>query len=344
MKEYQELTRIIPRLKDLVKHKVTVMPDFFIDYIVTINMELKKFYELLNKVAQGGGGNLTVRGEIVRGGNAANTASALASLGVNVYLIVVTSRLGKVLLEYFTNGLPVNLDHVKISEQESKTVALELYFNSRRVNIMLSDPGSLKCFETSLLSDEDIRVIDQSEIIGVFNWNLNECSNNLIKELRKLTSKPLFLDTSDPRVVSMDRINELLRILANGVVDYLSLNENEVMFYASKLGYNTNDPLRAARYLYNMINVRKLYVHTPSLVAVLPEDIVVKTLEVKPVRVTGAGDTWNAGIIAGLLLNLNTRDQLMLANALAACYITRVDGKHCKLEDLIKFIEVISRS
>ena len=339
MKEYQELARIIPRLKDLVEHRVTVMPDFFIDYIVTINVELKKFYELLNKVAQGGGGNLTVRGEIVRGGNAANIASALASLGVNVYLIVVTSRLGKVLLEYFMNGLPVNLDHVKISEQESKTIALELYFNSRKVNIMLSDPGSLKCFETSLLSDEDIRVIDQSEIIGVFNWNLNECSNNLIKELRELTSRPLFLDTSDPRVASMDRVNELLKILMNGVVDYLSLNENEIIFYANKLGYSTNDPLRAARYLYNMINVRRLYVHTPSLVAVFPDDIVVKTLEIKPIRVTGAGDTWNAGIIAGLLLNLNTRDQLILANTLAACYITRVNGKHCKLKDLIKFIE-----
>ena len=341
MKEYQDLARIIPRLKDLVKHRVTVMPDFFIDYIVAINEELKEFCELLNKVAQGGGGNLTVHGEIVRGGNATNTASALASLGVNVYLIVVTSRLGKTLLEYFMDGLPVNLDHVKISERESKTVALELYFNNRKVNIMLSDPGSLKCFETSLLSDEDIRVIDQSEIIGVFNWNLNECSNNLIKELRELTSRPLLLDTGDPRVANINRVDELLRMLINGVVDYLSLNENEVIFYASKLGYSANDPLRAARYLYNMINVRRLYVHTPSLVAAFPDDIVVKTLEIKPIRVTGAGDTWNAGIIAGLLLDLNAKEQLVLANILAACYITRVDGKHCKLEDLIKFIEAI---
>jgi len=334
---YRILHIVLERLDRASEHSVTLMPDFFIDRIVVLEKELEEVFNLFLKVASGGGGNIIVREEIIRGGNAANTASALAALGVKVNLIVITSSLGKALLEYFMQGLPVNLNHVKTVGQESKTVALEAYYKGKKVNIMLSDPGSLECFDTTLFTEDDIRAIKETEVVGVFNWNMNKCSNKLLRELRKLVDKPLFLDTSDPRVASMDRVKELLRILSHGLIDYLSVNENEALFYARMLGYNGEDVLNAAKHLYNNISTKRLYLHTPKYTAVFPDEIVVETLRVKPVKVTGAGDTWNAGIIAGILLDLRPLEQLVLANSLAACYITRPGGKHCNLNELVEY-------
>lgn len=338
---YRALRIALDRLNRAGEHSVTLMPDFFIDRIVVLEKELEEVFDVFIRVASGGGGNIVVREEIIRGGNATNTASALAALGVKVSLVVVTSSLGRALLEYFMQGLPVNLDHVKIVDRESKTVALEVYYRGEKVNIMLSDPGGLECFDTTLLTDDDVKAIRETELIGVFNWNMNKCSNKLLRELRGLADKPLFLDTSDPRVAGMDRVRELLRILSHGIVDYLSVNENEALFYARTLGYNSEDPLNAAKYLYSNISVRKLYLHTPRYTSVFPDEVVVETPRVKPVKVTGAGDTWNAGIIVGVLLGLRPVEQLVLANILAACYITRPGGKHCSLNELVEYAKAV---
>ncbi len=332
------IERISNRLLDASKHVVTLMPDFFIDRIVVFEGDFKEFVDVLRSVAERGGGNYIVREEIVRGGNATNTASAIASIGVKVNLIVVTSELGKLLLSYFMRDLPVNLNHVKVAGSESKTVALEFSYRGRKVNVMLSDPGSLRCFDLSMLNEEDIESIEASDIVGVFNWNQNDCSNKLLRELRENTSRPLFLDTSDPRIASSSKVLELIGMLKEGIVDYLSLNENEALYYASKLGYNVNDPVKAAKHLSRELNVRNIYLHTPKITAVFPQEVIVETMPIKPLRVTGAGDTWNAGVIAGIILGLSPLEQLVLANTMSACYLTRKEPRHCTVKEVLDFV------
>ncbi len=331
------MERIASRLMDAGKHVVTLMPDFFIDRIVVFEGDFNELVGVLRDVAERGGGNYIVREEIARGGNAANTASAIASIGVKVNLIVVTSELGKHLLLYFMKNLPVNLDHVKVTESESKTVALEFYYKGKKVNVMLSDPGSLKCFDLSMLSREDIESIEASDLVGVFNWNQNDCSNKLLRELRENTSRPLFLDTSDPRIASTSKVLELVEMLKKGIVDYLSLNENEAVYYASKLGYSIDDPLKAAKYLSRELGVKNIYLHTPRITAVFPQEVIVETIPIKPLRVTGAGDTWNAGIIAGIVLDLSPLEQLVLANTMSACYLTNKEPRHCTVKEILHF-------
>ncbi len=331
------IDNVAGRLMDASKHVVTLMPDFFIDRIVVFEGSFDELVSVLRDVAERGGGNYIVREEISRGGNAANTASAIASIGVRVNLIVVTSELGKLLLSYFMKDLPVSLDHVKVAESESKTVALEFHYKGRKVNVMLSDPGSLKCFDLSMLSREDIESIEASNLVGVFNWNQNDCSNKLLRELRENTSKPLFLDTSDPRIAGSNKVLELVEMLKKGVVDYLSLNENEAVYYANRLGYSTDDPVKAAKYLSRELGVKNIYLHTPKITAVFPQEVIIKTIPIKPLRVTGAGDTWNAGIIAGIILGLNPLEQLVLANTMSACYLVNKEPRHCTIREILQF-------
>ncbi len=340
------IDNILPRLKDLEKHTVTVLPDFFIDRIVVTNRSLNQLVREFKEVAERKGGNiLGVREEIIRGGNAANTASALGALGVRVYPILITGALGRALLEYFLRDLPVDLSYVKTWGRESMTVALETSYRGEKVNIMISDPGSLECFSIEHLEEKDFELLGKVELIGFFNWAQNKCASKLLKGIRERVNTPLFLDTSDPRVADMDKITELIGLLEKGYVDYISLNENEAVFYAETLGYKTSsdslvrEAYRAAKYLSTRLSVEKILLHTTRYTAVFPSEETIGTLKVEPLRVTGAGDAWNAGAIAGILLGLKDRETLLLANTVASCYITRIDGKHCNISQLSSFLK-----
>ena len=339
------LENLLDKLGELAGHSVSVLPDFFIDRIVVTNRVFSELVEDLRRVAERKGGNIVgVREEIIRGGNAANTASALGALGVRVYPILITGRLGRALLEYFLTGMPVDLSYVKTWGRESMTVALETIYNGERVNIMISDSGSLECFSIEHLEERDFELLERVELVGFFNWAQNKCANKLLKGIREHVKTPLFLDTSDPRIVDNRRVSELIDLLMKGYVDYLSLNENEAVFYAEKLGYKScgkrlvEEAYSAAKYLSEYLSVEKIFLHTTRYTAVFPSGEIASVFKVEPVRVTGAGDTWNAGVMAGILLGLKDYEKIVLANSVAACYITRVDGRHCGVEELREFL------
>ncbi len=335
------IDKILPRLKNLDKHHVSVLPDFFIDRIVVTNRSLEELVREFEEVARRKGGNiLGVKEEIIRGGNAANTASALGALGVRVYPILITGPLGRALLEYFLRYLPIDLSYVKTWGRESMTVALETSYRGEKVNIMISDSGNLECFSIEHLEDKDFELLEKVELIGFFNWAQNKCANKLLKGIREQVDTPLFLDTSDPRVVEMKRVDELLGLLKKEYVDFISLNENEAVFYAQKLGYKPaensllEEAYNAAKYVFENLGVRKVFLHTTKYTAVFPSGEKVDTLRIEPVRVTGAGDSWNAGVIAGILIGLEDKEKLLLANAVAACYISSIEGKHCSIDQI----------
>ncbi len=339
------LENLLDKLGELANHSVSVLPDFFIDRIVVTNRSFSELVEDLRRVAERKGGNIVgVREEIIRGGNATNTASALGALGVRVYPILITGRLGKALLEYFLTGMPVDLSYVKTWGRESMTVALETSYNGEKVNIMISDSGSLECFSIEHLEERDFELLERVELVGFFNWAQNKCANKLLRGIRERVKTPLFLDTSDPRIADSRRVSELIDTLMKGYVDYLSLNENEAVFYAEKLGYKprgkklVEEAYSAAKYLSKHLSVEKIFLHTTKYTAVFPSGEIANVFNVEPVRVTGAGDTWNAGVIAGILLGLKDCDKIVLANCIAACYITRIDGRHCRVEELRKFL------
>ena len=75
--------------------KVAVLPDFFLDRLISLNWNPSEFSGLISNVAKRKGGSIDgIPQTDLRGGNAINVASALANLGAKVTPIVCTSEYG----------------------------------------------------------------------------------------------------------------------------------------------------------------------------------------------------------------------------------------------------------
>jgi sugar/nucleoside kinase (ribokinase family) len=159
-----------------------------------------------------------------------------------------------------------------------------------------------------------------------------------------------YYDTADP-TPNRDKIPELMeKVLKTRQVDVLSLNENEAICYAALLndkigkqrGKRRFDELAvdAARVLAKHLPAR-IDLHTTAFAATFTKknEIVVPAFKVKVLRATGAGDAWNAGNILGDGNALSDECRLALANAVSACYLSDLGGRHPTRRKLVEFIE-----
>ncbi|MBC7130988.1 hypothetical protein H5T51_07215 [Candidatus Bathyarchaeota archaeon] len=160
-----------------------------------------------------------------------------------------------------------------------------------------------------------------------------------------------YYDTADP-TPNIDEAPALFsRVLQSKHVDILSLNENEAIFYASLLDEDIKKrlgsisleelALESAELLASHLQAR-IDLHTTRFSATVTKNGVkasVSAFNVPVLRVTGAGDAWNAGNILGDAYGLSDEARLMLANAVAAYYISSPDASHPGRAELINFCE-----
>jgi ribokinase len=331
---------------------VVTMPDFFVDHFVHYHGDVESFTKRVITLAKQGGGDLPLTYQsIFRGGNAANTASALAKWGFKSYLIARTSKVGKRLSRMLMRG--VDLSHVKTDGKLAMTVAMELRGEKGGVNIMINDPGSVADFGFERLTQDDVELLKAADVVCVFNWNLNQRGTNLAKNVFKLVKKRgkgmTYFDSGDPSL-RVDDVSELMsEVLKRELVDVFSVNENEALWYASEF----KDKLREKRGVMSStklalecasilrVHVKaRVDLHTASLSASFDgrKRALVRTFKTNVKRLTGAGDVWNAANIYGYILKLDPRDRLTLANAAAALYISDEMGEHPSRRDLIRFL------
>jgi sugar/nucleoside kinase (ribokinase family) len=133
-------------------------------------------------------------------------------------------------------------------------------------------------------------------------------------------------------------------------VDILSLNENEALTYASLFDESFKEKkgryefaelaMEAARVLAQRLTAR-IDLHTTEFSATLKgkHEVVVPTFKVKVLRATGAGDAWCAGNILGDHNDLSDGCRLMLSNAVAASYLSGLDGQHPTKQKLLSFLK-----
>ena len=97
--------------------------------------------------------------------------------------------------------------------------------------------------------------------------------------------------------------------------------------------------MEAARVLAKLLPAR-IDLHTTAFSATFKgkKEVVVPAFKVKVFRATGAGDAWDAGNILGDHNGLSDESRLMLANAVAACYLSDPDGLHPTKEKLSSFL------
>jgi sugar/nucleoside kinase (ribokinase family) len=338
------------------KRNVLVMPDFFHDRLINLDYDMTSFSSLIVEIAKRKGGSIDgIAQTDLRGGNAINTASALAALGVCVTPIVCTSKLGVQQLKFYFGKYRVDLSHVKIVGKASVTTALELKTENGKANVMIRDLGALADFGPSDLIDSDYELVENADYVCLFNWAGTKkygtaLAENVFGRVKKKRKGRTYYDTADP-TPNRGRVPELMRnVLKTSLVDVLSLNENEAICYASLLndeisvrrGQRRFDELAldAARVLAKHLRGR-IDLHTTVFSATFTgkREVVVPSFKVKVLRATGAGDAWDAGNILGDANALSDECRLALANAVAAYYISDPEGSHPTRRKLVRLIK-----
>jgi hypothetical protein len=99
----EEVQRFLKR--EVEEVSVVVMPDFFLDRLIGLKSNQSQFSETLENIIQRKGGSIDgIEQTELRGGNAVNTASALATLGVKVTPIICTDLLGAQIIKLKFSG------------------------------------------------------------------------------------------------------------------------------------------------------------------------------------------------------------------------------------------------
>lgn len=337
------------------------MPDFFLDRLITLGCTVQSLSQMLEEVVKRKGGCIDdVTQADMRGGNAVNTASALASLNVNVTPILCTNRLGLKLIKFYLTSHKFDLSHIKISDAASMTTAIEFRTNKQNVNVMLRDVGSLAEFGLHHLDNEDYRIIQNADYVCIFNWAGTkhfgtELAETIFRHVKDNGKGKTYYDTADP-TPNKEQIPKLMKkVLQSKYVDILSVNENEAIYYASQLSNDVKE-LGATLSSENLAkeSARVLAVHLSSRVDLhatgfsgtftKSNETIVPAFKVPVLRATGAGDAWNAGNIFGDACGLSDEVRLALANAVAAYYISHPEGTHPTKRQLREFCKKLSKS
>ncbi|HWH08502.1 MAG TPA: carbohydrate kinase family protein, partial [Candidatus Thermoplasmatota archaeon] len=231
-----DLRALAGRLRDLdaARYHVVTLPDFFLDHFVRVP-PWAQAEPLWRAVHQRGGGNVPTPGQHFQpGGNAANTALALARLGVRVHLVTRTSAFGKAYLEQTMGRMGVDLRYVRGDGHLAVTTALE-FQEDRPANVMLSDPGSVAQYGPEELDANDWTLLEAADLVLLANWSQNRRGTALVEAVCRAASAAgtmTMLDTGDPSVRGPDAeagLAELReRLLPMGNLDVYALNENEL--------------------------------------------------------------------------------------------------------------------
>ena len=337
------------------KLNVVVMPDFFLDRIVSLDCSIARFFSLVQTVADRKGGSIDgIVQTDIRGGNAINTASALSALGVVVKPIICTTKLGLQQISFHLARYGVDTSHVKFSTKASVTTSLEFKSEAGKANVMIRDVGSLADFSPSNLTNEDYAVVEHADYVCLFNWvgtkKFGTALAQAVFSRAKAKGKgKTYYDTADPTPNSAKMPELIDKVLKTSQLDVLSVNENEAISYATLLDNEISEnreklkfeelAIEAARTLAKHLQAR-IDLHTTRFSATLTpnNETVVPAFKIQALRATGAGDAWNAGNIIGDGNELSDECRLALANAVAACYLADPYGEHPTRQKLANFI------
>jgi len=339
------LKRVLDRLKDidkklLLNYHIVLLPDFFIDHFLTFSEFEDNIPKLENIYKQGGGNIPGINQKISQGGNASNTALALAKLGFSSHLICRTDEFGLYLLNYFLGRKGVDLSGVKTDGKLAITTALE--FGKKHTNIMIGDVGSVSDFSFDILNEKDKELISKSDMLCVTNWNLNKMGTDLAENAFKFAKKyniKTFFDTGDPSSRKNEISSLINNVLANPSLDILGLNEIELSYYSGIEIKSADDAINAINLLRKIVSAR-IDLHTANFSCSADERftfIPTPNIENK-YRSTGAGDIWNAGNIFADILKFENDERLFFANSVACFYISSLEPLPPDIENITSFI------
>jgi sugar/nucleoside kinase (ribokinase family) len=184
--------------------------------------------------------------------------------------------------------------------------------------------------------------------VCVFDWLYNkkgtELAENVFEYCRTNSRARTFFDASDPRPRVKDLSDLNRKVLRNELIDIWGVNENEALIFARlydrKLRGRSKNTVLAAGKVISANTAAKIYLHTTDYSASITGDEItlVPAFAIVPRRGTGAGDSWNAGIMVADALGLTEEEGLLFANAVAGRYATHTKRVYSSLPDIVDFL------
>ena len=269
----------------------------------------------------------------VPGGKGANQAVALARLGVPVMMAgkIGSDAFGSQYMDNFAkNG--VDASAVEIHDGATTGTA-DILVNDEGENCIVYIPGANSLCDMAWL-DRTLEKVKDCEIILMQLEIPLETTFECIRRLRAM-GKVIILDPA-PAVPLPEEIL--------GLVDYVTPNETELVILTPSLPEAASMEERIAhligdsdRVVIHKRGADGAYICTRDGVTHVPG------FKVKAVDTTAAGDTFNAGLAAGLSMGLSLPETIRLANAAAALSVTAF-GAQGGMPALAECSELLTRS
>ena len=287
------------------------------------------------------------------GGNMPIMANALGQLGALVHCI---GALGYPQQHPIFGNFPPNCRQYSFANP-GHTTAFE--FNDGK--IMMGNMGELnkagwqvikKCIGLDTIS----AVYNESDLLCILNWSEIDASTDiwkgLLNEVVSVQSdlpknKSVFFDLADCSKRSDEQIDEAISLIqqfAKHTKVILSLNRNEAgIIHRILLGQAPDKNIAVAgEAIFNKMNIDRIVVHAAKEAAVFEsgQSAYFKSFYISDPKIsTGAGDNFNAGFCAAILLDLPSDQSLVLANAVSGFYVR--EGRSTTLAEIISFLSQI---
>lgn len=323
---------------------MTVLPDFFLDVIIDPHMSYEQLIQEIQTVYSRGGGNLLgPEAFFLPGGNGGNVAKTLAGLGVQTTFMGETSQLGKQLIEFFMHPLGVKT-LISTSGVMASSVILEIPHGSDKHNVMFSASGSVADFSSEKLTPEQWSILKESHLVAITNaqnYQMEDLVETILEEVPP--SVRVSVDFSDltPHINRVDAFRKRILEHPNRSPSFITGNETEFRLLAKEPNKTPEAAIRQLSMLYPEI-LFGLHMANKAEIWKNGEQIALEPcFKISVLKVTGAGDNWHAGFLAGWQLGLTIPEATIFANAVAAYQIST--GKVGSLENIFNFLSFTSR-
>jgi sugar/nucleoside kinase (ribokinase family) len=342
--------------------------DGFVDEIIKVvdkRLDYQNFIpfetisDFANRLAKASGLSTNIEmvpQQVKLGGNGPIMANALISFGTEVTYI---GCLGKESIHPIFQDMVSGCKKVYSITDPGLTHALEF----RDGKIMLGVHFSMKEVNWENLigkikEEELADMFMKADLFASVNWTMLPLASDLwrklqsfLKKLPSRTVKPwIFIDLADPEKRPVEEIVEATQLIAQ-FKDYfrvvLGLNRKEATEICKALQISFPTPLEATPLdklvprIGETLNLDGLVVHPVDKSACYFEgnySEVSGPYTSKPKLTTGAGDNFNAGFCAGLLVGLKPVECLTLGNATSGFYVRQ--GHSPNWSDLLGFLDL----
>ncbi len=330
---YQKLKQSTPS-----NFKIAVLPDFFLDILISPNMSYQSFLKQVDDTYQRGGGNVIgPRVQIVPGGNGGNVAKTLAVLGIDTSFIAETSGVGKNLIEYYMHSLGVKTFLIESGELACSAI-FEIPSQTGTSNVMLSSSGSVADFSGKKLTNEQWKALKQSNIVAITNAQnskLEDLAETILTEIPPSTVISLDFSDLTPHTHRMKDFHQ--KILSHkNPPKFIVGNETEFSLLWSKVKTSPEKAIENISKEYSEIIFGLHMAHKAEIWQ--NGDLLARepSYKVDVLKTTGAGDNWHAGFLTGWIIGLEYNEIARFANAVAGYQIST--GKIGLLEEIIAFM------